>query len=152
MNRHVQLWEALTLKIRELLPEFTVRRTYDPLAELSEIQTGTPLGFLTLTAKSRERLDSRRIFDVYEFELWLVRDLPADDPQSAMDEYLEYLDRVGDVFSLKVLKLEMDGEPVKVFFPEESETLGNEAFEDSEYAQGRFSARIGFTAKTERIA
>lgn len=152
MNRHVQLWEALTMKIRELLPEFTVRRTYDPLAELSEIQTGTPLGFLTLTAKSRERLDSRRIFDVYEFELWLVRDLPADDPQSAMDEYLEYLDRVGDVFSLKVLKLEMDGEPVKVFFPEESETLGNEAFEDSEYAQGRFSARIGFTAKTERIA
>ncbi|MBQ4143741.1 MAG: hypothetical protein IJD43_09725 [Thermoguttaceae bacterium] len=152
MNRHVQLWEALTMKIRELLPVFTVRRTYDPLAELSEIQTGTPLGFLTLTAKSRERLDSRRIFDVYEFELWLVRDLPADDPQSAMDEYLEYLDRVGDVFSLKVLKLEMDGEPVKVFFPEESETLGNEAFEDSEYAQGRFSARIGFTAKTERIA
>lgn len=152
MNIHVRIWKMFTNKVAALLPEYTVVRTYDAVAKFELVQDShSPQCFVTLEAKSRERLSNQKIFDVYEFLVWLIAPLDESDEMAAMDARLSDLDTLADAFSLKRLVLEDEAGSVVLIADEETETVGNNPFELNELVELKlFCVRFGVTIKHER--
>lgn len=152
MNKHVRIWRMITNKVAELLPDFEVVRTYDAVSRFRELQgNGAKKAYVVLEAKSRERLSNRRIFDVYEFLVWLVERIEEPDVTAAMDERMVYLDKLADAFSLRKFEMSDEEGILVLIADDETETLGNNPYDLNSLADSElFSVQFGVTIKHER--
>ena len=149
----IDVWKALCDEVATALtpaggtaPE--VIRTYDAQSYFSGVTERKIM--VVLTGQSRDQINSKKIWDTYDFSIILLEPILEQDEaaQTAhLDGLLTLIPTLGDHFSLKTIV--KNG--VEMVFTEQAVTIGNRPFElDVLTDHHFFSFEMGLTVRVPR--
>ncbi len=126
----------------------TVIRTYDPQAHFADVSERKIL--VTMTGQGREQINSRKIWDTYDFSVILLEPIQEQDEMERnahLDQLLNLLPTLGDHFSLRSITKD----DLEMVFLEQAVTIGNRPFELDELLDHHFfSFEMSLTVRVPR--
>lgn len=147
------VWQALCDEVSTVLTPSggtapTVIRTYDPQSHFADVSERKIL--VTMTGQGREQINSKKIWDTYDFSVILLEPVQEQDEaerNAHLDELLNLLPTLGDHFSLcSIVK-----DDLQMVFSEQAVTIGNRPFELDELIDHHFfSFEMSLTVRVPR--
>lgn len=101
--RTVEVWEAVQRRLRQLLPDHDIRRSYADIPDFEEArQSEKPIVMLNLDGKWTKELSLAKVLDVYEFSAWVLQYIPEQDEAditARMDSAIDTFDMITEGFT-----------------------------------------------------
>lgn len=147
------VWQTLCDEVATVLTPTdgtapTVIRTYDPQSHFADVSERKIL--VTMTGQGREQINSKKIWDTYDFSIILLEPIQEQDEAERnqhLDGLLNLIPTLGDHFSLRSITKN----DLQMIFSEQAVTIGNRPFELDELIDHHFfSFEMSLTVRVPR--